>query len=381
MKSPIEVAEKLARQWDLSSVRLERLLKPESWPLLLPIGKPSASAFTQNPRRVQEHIERWRGVSIGTVDWELTTYRSGLEPVWVPVRWRLAGPSQWVAAASNPEVSRQYQRLEHLVEHVDEIFHALLIAQRPLWLKKAPEEVIAAAALATRLAPGCAQGRPLRLLAEHGVDTKFFERNSPLLTRLLDLRFEGEVAAQGLTNFLDAFEENNHWVLVAPLSPSILPFKRLRITTLELAQTELPCSRVLVVENEQCIHLLPALADTIAVLGSGLDLQWLASPSLAHKTLGYWGDMDTWGLLMLARAKRHQSGIVPLLMNRPCFERYAAASAVSEPVQAQQTVPDGLGSDEAELYRYLLTCERNRLEQEYLPQDEVHKVMTDWALH
>ncbi|MEE4464691.1 DUF3322 domain-containing protein [Azotobacter chroococcum] len=33
------------------------------------------------------------------------------------------------------------------------------------------------------------------MLAEHGVDTKFFERNTALLTRLLDERFEGEVSA------------------------------------------------------------------------------------------------------------------------------------------------------------------------------------------
>ncbi|MFO6218086.1 DUF3322 domain-containing protein, partial [Pseudomonas aeruginosa] len=64
---------------------------------------------------------------------------------------------------------------------------------------------MATAQLATQLSPGCAQGRPLRLLAEHGVDTKFFERNAILLTKLLDERFEGAASEQGLTTFLDAF--------------------------------------------------------------------------------------------------------------------------------------------------------------------------------
>jgi hypothetical protein len=48
-----------------------------------------------------------------------------------------------------------------------------------------------------------------------------------LLTKLLDERFEGAASEQGLTTFLDAFEESGHWVLVVPLQPELLPFKRL----------------------------------------------------------------------------------------------------------------------------------------------------------
>ncbi|MEG6992886.1 DUF3322 domain-containing protein, partial [Pseudomonas aeruginosa] len=42
MKSPTEIGRNLARQWQRSSVRLERLLNPGSWPQTLNIGKPSA---------------------------------------------------------------------------------------------------------------------------------------------------------------------------------------------------------------------------------------------------------------------------------------------------------------------------------------------------
>ena len=218
------------------------------------------------------------------------------------------------------------------------------------------------------------------MLAELGVDTKFFERNTALLTKLLDERFEGEVSAQGLTTFLDAFEDSSHWVLVAPLSPGLLPFKRLRLTTAELAEVDLPCSRVLVVENEQCIHQLPELPDTIAILGAGLDLQWLGSPYLAGKSLGYWGDMDTWGLLMLARARQRQPAIKALLMARSIFDRYESTSAVAEPVKAQDAAPDGLQPCEADFYRYLLRRERGRLEQEYLPKDLVENAIATWTM-
>ncbi|HKS12564.1 MAG TPA: Wadjet anti-phage system protein JetD domain-containing protein [Pseudomonas sp.] len=379
MKSPSEIAASLSRQWQLSSVRLERLLSPDSWPRTVGIGKPSARVFNENIQAVQLHVQQWRQVSVGEVEWETITYRAGLTPVSLPVRWRLRTPSEWITAAANPAVSDEYAVLERLVEQVDNRFHSLLVAQRGLWLTKSPDEVIATARLAMRLSPGCAQGRPLRLLAEHCVDTKFFERNAALLTKLLDERFEGEVSEQGLTTFLDAFDESSHWVMVVPLFPGLLPFKRLRLTTAELGETPLPGSRVLVVENEQCIHQLPEARDTIAVLGAGLDLQWLASPQLAGKTLAYWGDMDTWGLLMLGRARLYQPTIKTLLMDQHLFDQYESGSAVVEPSKAQASVPEGLSLCEAALYRYLRVKPRGRLEQEYLPRETVHKAVLEWA--
>lgn len=379
MKSPTEIARSLARQWQQSSIRVERLLNPGSWPRSFKIGRPSARVFADNVQSVHQHVENWRGVTVGKVEWKPVTYRAGLAPISLPLHWHLHSPSEWIAAAGDPGVSQEYARLEHLVERMDSSFHALLVAQRSLWLTKSPEEVIATAQLATQLSPGCALGRPLRLLAEHGVDTKFFERNSTLLTKLLDERFEGAASEQGLTTFLDAFEESSHWVLVVPMQPGILPFKRLRLTTSELAETPLPGSRLLVVENEQCIHLLPEVPNTIAVLGAGLDLQWLASPYLAGKQIAYWGDMDTWGLLMLARARLHQPAIKALLMEQVLFEQYSSGSAVAEPAKAQDSAPYGLLADEADFYQYLLVQERGRLEQEYLPKARVELAISKWV--
>ena len=378
MKSPADISERLAKQWHQAQIRAERLLSSGAWPLVLSIGKPSAREFSENIKAVQHHVQTWQNIAIGEVEWEFINYRAGAEPVRIPVRWCLRKPSEWVAAAADPSVATEYALFEHLVEKVEEVFRPLLVCQRALWLKKEPEEVIATARLASILSPGCARGRPLRLLAEHGVDTKFFERNSTLLTRLLDERFDGAATEQGLVNFLDAFEENNHWVMVVPLEKGLLPFKRQRVTTSELAETELPGSRVLVVENEHCVHLLPELPDTVAILGAGVDLQWLKSDQLNAKMIGYWGDMDSWGLLMLSRAKQYRSTISPLLMTRILFDKYSSESAVHEPVIAQPASPDGLTEVEMSFYQYLLNQEQGRLEQEYLPKYEVEKALIEW---
>jgi hypothetical protein len=379
MKSPNELSQRLAKQWQQASVREERLLSPEAWPVVLPIGRPSAKRFSTDTRSVQRHVELWQHVKIGNVEWEPVKFRAGAEAVHIPVRWCLRTPSEWIAATADESIVDECTSLERVVEQVDDTFRALFIRQRSLWLKKPVEEVIATARLAASLSPGCAKGRPLRLLAGHGVDTKFFERNSGLLIRLLDERFDGAASEQGLISFLDAFDEGDHWVLLTPLSKTLLPFKRMKVTTAELTESDLPCSRVLIVENERCIHLLPELDDTVAILGAGLNLQWLESNHWADKSVGYWGDMDTWGLLMLARARQYRPKLTPLLMNRSLFEKYAHGRAVQEAVVAQAVPPDGLYDTEAAFYIYLANQRFGRFEQEYVPKTEVYRALTEWA--
>lgn len=378
MYSPDELRKKLARQWENASLRAERLLPPGNWPLCLSIGKPFAKIFAEQAQNVLQHVQLWRQVTVGRVEWEDVSYRASDRPVSMPLRWILNGPSDWINAASDPVVSREFRLLEGIIEHVDPIFHSLLVSHRSLWRHKDPQDIISAARLACRLEPGCAKGLPLRLLSGQGVDTKFIENNISLLTRLMDVRFSGEASEQGLTTFLDAFDESSHWVLVVPLSPGLLPFKKCRVTTAELAETPLTASRILVIENEQCLHQLPVLSDTIAILGCGLDVQWLSSPTLDEKLVAYWGDMDSWGLLMLARARCCFPALDALLMNRELFEQYASHSAVTEPVKAQKAIPDGLLHEEANFYRYLTCLPRGRLEQEFLPAGIVEEVLIKW---
>lgn len=380
MKSPADLSVRLAKQWHQASTRVERLLSVDVWPLRLPIGKPSAREFAENTAVVQKNVQRWQEVTVGEVQWELVNYRAGAEPVRMPRQWLLRSPSEWVSAANDSEIAEEYALLEYLVENIDELFHPFLVRERAHWLKKAPEDVILSARLAKALSPGCAGGRPLRLLADYGVDTKFFERNKTLITRLLDERFEGAATEQGLSNFLDALEESHHWLLLVPLTKGILPFKRMRVTTSELAESALPCSRILVIENEQCIYLLPELEDTVAILGAGLHLQWLQSRWLSERKIAYWGDMDSWGLLMLARARQYQPNLIPILMSKSLFKKFAPGRAVNEPVIAQQSPPTGLNADEAEFYQYLVNQKRGRLEQEYLPKEEVEKTLCEWIL-
>lgn len=368
-------------QWGRKPFRLDMLTTVDVWPMKYNIGIPSANDLTTTPAAIREHIARWRRVSVGEVVWRDVKYRASSEPISMPSHWILARPSDWVRATSDRQLAADFDLLAYLIGHADVEFHDALIQNLMLLQGRSREELLAAVELAARLKPGEAQGRPLRLLSGHSVDTKFFERNRKLLVCLLDARFGGEVREQGLNGFLDATPDGEHWLLLVPLQKNLLPFKTQQVRSLELSALKegvIRASRILVVENRQCWHLLPELDDTIAILGSGLDLDWLKAQWLDGKDIAYWGDIDTWGLTMLARARQHRPQLTALLTDQRIFELYAEGSAVAESVAAGVQPPNALNDDERTLYQWLLTRERGRLEQEYLPVDLVHEILKRW---
>jgi hypothetical protein len=296
-----------------------------------------------------------------------------------------------LAGRNHAGITADHAALATVLSQVDAGFHRLLLRRLSLWRHLPTAQAITATRVALQLAPGCAAGKPLRALALAGNDSKFFERHDSLVKALLDERFDGEASRQGLTAFLDASPEGEHWLLVAPLADGLLPFRRQRVTTSELLTTDpfttaahntaLPTRRILLVENERSLHQLQQrstpLPDTLAILGSGLNLSWLAAPWLKNCAVAYWGDLDTWGLAMLATARRHLPQLNPLLMDRATFDAHAHL-AVSEPVLCDDSALDGLTANEAALAQHLRGLAQGRLEQEFLPDSVVSDAVQDW---
>jgi hypothetical protein len=378
MKTPADLAARWLKQWRLADNRELRLLHADAWPMELGIGRPTAAELTHQTDRVRDHLQRWRAVNVGQVVWEAVNFRSASEPVVVPVSWRLHRPSEWAAATGDLSVEEDLARLQRLLGTIDPRFHRLIVRQPFLTEDKLVADVVVATKVAIELTPGCARGRPLRALSMGGIDTKFFERHRTLMTQLLDVLFAGEVDDLGLESFLGALDDTDHWLLIAPLQRGLLPFKQQRIPTKELMEVTLPGSRVLVVENESSLYQLSQIPDTVAILGAGLNLGWLEAPGFNGKQLAYWGDLDTWGLQMLATARGYRPQLRALLMTRDNFETHAALSAVAEPSPAAESPPIGLTAAESILYRHLRSLERGRLEQEFLPVDQVRDALAIW---
>lgn len=328
---------------------------------------------------MREHIRAWREVGIGEVEWGAVNYRSVAEAVELPLHWVVRTPEEWAEAANDRAVRQEFALFARILAATDSCFHPLIIRQRQLILGRSAEETIQACRVAQAIEPGCAQGRPLRALSIAGCDSKFFERNRTLIGRLLEVRFGPEALEAGLEGFLGALDEGERWLLVAPLDGGLLPFEQLRVRSSELARTPLPAGRVLIVENERALYQLPAMADTVAVLGAGLNLGWLGADWLGGRYLAYWGDIDTWGLSMLAEARRRQPRLCALLMDTAVFEAYEG-QAVPEPAQAGETPAAGLTAEEVDLYRRLLDSPRGRLEQEFIPAEAVAQAVRAWGM-
>ncbi|MCL5740008.1 MAG: DUF2220 family protein [Betaproteobacteria bacterium] len=390
MKSPQELAARLAQHWNSADWRERQLLgAAAAWPLTLAIGQPDTAVFLNDAAALRCHLQQWRAVEqhgLGSVQWQERRYRGSSDAIAVPTHWQLAKPSQCIAAISHfkvpghAQVKSDYARLSTLIAGVERPgFQRLLVRRLVQWRETPTEAVIAAAHTALQLEPGCAQGKPLRALAVQGNDTKFFERHASLLTALLDERFDGEASRQGLVGFLGALPEDDHWLLIAPLSPDLLPFAQMRVRASELLTTPLPDSRILLVENERCLHQLPQpVAHTIAVLGAGLNLGWLAAPWLQGRRVAYWGDLDTWGLHMLATARHHLPHLQALLMDAATFSAHQHL-AVAEPVHAPDSACGMLAPDEATLCIHLRTQQKGRLEQEFVPTNAVHRAVRAWV--
>lgn len=379
MKSPEELASRLARQWDDADLRESRLLRSDAWPLRLSIGKPSPGEISSGTEAIRTHILAWQRVRTGRVIWQSMRYRSLAEELSVPVAWELDKPSEWIDGTGNHSVRNEFDRLSHLTQNIDSLFHSFVIRQRHLVAHTPPDEIMAAANVAMAITPGIAAGAPLRSLSIAGIDSKFFERNRGVITRLLDIRFQSAVSDMGLETFLDAAPQSDQWLLLADLDGNLLPFRQIRVRDRELMETMLPGERLLIVENERCSHVLPGIKSCLALLGAGLNLSWMDAKWLANREVAYWGDIDTWGLTMLARAREKQPGLTPLLMTRAVFDRFSAARAVLEPVRADHEPPTHLSAAESELYELLLRSERGRLEQEFLPAAVVRRAILRWA--
>lgn len=377
MKSPAFLAARLRKQWQAAVHREQRLLNARAWPISLPISKPTPTEFATQGPLVREHVQLWRTVKIGQVQWKPVPYRVAAEPVDIPTNWTLRSTDEWVTATGDPAIELEHRTLANVLSQTDPLFHRTLVRELRLVASAGVNVTLQAVELAMSLEPGCAAGRPLRALSLAGIDSKFFERRRALIQELLDARFDGQASEQGLESFLGALDEGDHWLLVAPLEARLLPFARQSVPAAELASTGLPGTHLLIVENERSLHQLPPLSGTVAVLGSGLNLAWMHASWLRAKTIAYWGDVDTWGLTMLSSARAHQPHLQPLLMDLKTFETHRS-SAVAEPHPASDKPPENLSNDEQSLYLGLRQATKGRLEQEFLPREVAIEAIRHW---
>jgi len=149
----------------------------------------------------------------------------------------------------------------------------------------------------------------------------------------------------------------------------------------ELAKLQLEPSISLVVENLNTGIALPDIDGAVAFMGLGLAVDqlnaigWLRSAS-RHL---YWGDLDTHGFAILARARRRFPNTVSVLMDEDTLLAHRKLW-VQEPTPCRVEGPEGLSVAELGVYEGLRANrwgDRVRLEQERIAWPAALEAISD----
>lgn len=307
------------------------------WPLEVNLGAPTEANFTSDISAVRHWVDawaNWRGA--GEMRQESRKYmRLGSQTL--PAMVILRGPGEvaawcgqerrWHRAASRYAdlVSRwpQFLRRQGLARYFDVLADYteadyVRLQTTLAWMLTHP-----------------ASGLYVRQLPLEGVDTKWLEKRRGLIVDLLGLLRGGEVE----TDFYAAcgLVRPPHRVRMRVLCPALRAqvggLRDIEAPVEELASIQLTPQVLLMVENQETGVALPDMNGVVAFMRLGGAVSTLdAIPWLKGCPAVYWGDIDTHGLAILARARHVFPSARSVMMDAATLERYAELT-VQEPAQ------------------------------------------------
>ncbi len=217
----------------------------------------------------------------------------------------------------------------------------------------------------------------IRELEITSLDSKFIEKNTAILTELLDLLLPIESINQKATGLKQhGFERRYGLKYDEPLirlrlldeclqlSPAI---SDLSLPLSQLRDWKINCWRVFITENKINGLSFPDVQDSLVVFGLGYGVDSLAEiPWLAKCEIYYWGDIDTHGFSILSRMRRYFPKTRSLMMDEKTLSQYKSLCG-EEPINARcQDQLQYLTEVEQKLYKSLQSSHQ-RLEQERIP--------------
>ncbi|MFI0788932.1 Wadjet anti-phage system protein JetD domain-containing protein [Streptomyces lydicus] len=162
----------------------------------------------------------------------------------------------------------------------------------------------------------------LRQLDVPGVDTKFIEHHRAILTTLLEHclpsdRIDTEAARTDFAARFRFLRKPAYLRFRLLGDESLAGFSELTVRADEFTSPPSGITTVYVVENETTYLAFPNQPRSIVILGGGYAVTQLSALSwLHHRSLIYWGDLDTHGFAILDRLRRAFPHTQSILMTR-----------------------------------------------------------------
>jgi hypothetical protein len=364
------------KKWD-SGALLARFAAGQEWePLGFAIRGPAAGQIGEHLADVRQWAAEWAEAARGPlrVEYKQIGGRDfGTNSI--PCRAWLDGYDQaWALLRTGRDV----RRLGELIEaaHGSRLL-AWLIGHplRALRLADVWEKLLAT----VRWIEECqTPGMYLRQVDVPGIDTKFIERHTGVLTELLDAQLDPSRVDGGAPGFAAryGFLRKPGYVRFR-VSGGFRGFSEMSVRTGELTAAPDGVTCAYVIENEISYLAFPLPAAAMAILGGGYavpvlePLGWLAGLSVV-----YWGDIDTHGFAILDRLRHQLPRTRSMLMDRATLLDHRQHWG-SEPSQAT-VVLDRLNPEESALYADLIShtyAAFVRLEQERISFSAVERAV------
>jgi len=381
---PAEVRERLQRRF--ARQRGDWLRGGGSWPLQFPLGLPSEDEALRHGEAVRRWMRAWQNWNgPGEIDWverrwhivgthclparvrfadpQIACEMLGTSDAWTKARQRLARiadrwPSLQDAAARNWPVLAEWEdaEFERLIGLLD-------------WLQAHP-----------------GSGLYPRQLSVPGVDGKWLERHRRVLVDWLGAlqgAKPGERDLSRLAGLRSLPARLRLRVLDPALRGRLGGLGDIEAPVQEVAALQLPAQRIFIVENLQTGLAFGDLPGAVVFMQQGYAVDVFAAvPWLAECPVHYWGDIDTHGLAILDRLRRHVPHARSLLMDEATLLAHRELwGHEARPAQAAEL--PCLTLEEAALYRDLRRGRFGagvRLEQERIPWpfvlDRLRKMMS-----
>jgi hypothetical protein len=195
----------------------------------------------------------------------------------------------------------------------------------------------------------------LRQVDIAGVDTKFIERNAPVLRWMLDQVLSADAITAEHTSFESryGFRLPPQTVRVRSIDPAlvVLPGTGDRPVTLTLEDfaNVQGVERIFVTENYVNFLAFPPARSALVLFGEGYDVGKIAkAPWVHHVPVHYWGDIDTHGFAILDHLRSVLPHVCSLLMDHATLHAHEPQWG-HEPTPTRRDLPN-LTAEERALF-------------------------------
>lgn len=359
-----------------------------TWPWVVPLGRPTERDVLTDARSVLAWRDAWVDAKVlgdFEVETDVIAWRA-IGTQTVPVRVLFVNTNAIAKVAGLlplwTQVVTRAKRFVALWPGIEEA----MVREWAMLADWSDDAVLALERVLTWFVDHPKSGLYLRQLPIEGVDTKWFtEPRKKVVQRLLVAIREAKESVPLMAESSEALDPDTTFETVCGLKP--LPklirgrlldevdqkvfygLSDLSLPLDEWAQLPLSPEIVFISENLQTGLVFEAHPKSVVFFGLGAGVTQLAAiPWVRTARIIYWGDIDTYGLEILAHLRSVLPQTESVMMNRQTLEAFRGL-AVAENRQASGAHVDHLRENEREVFDALKVGDlaRLRLEQERIP--------------